>query len=255
MSTPPGTTDEYSRKHRAFEQDLTPPRRGREHPVRPAPKAPSKPLSERGQGTPITYSKGIGAVILACALMGAAVLVLAEFSTLYTVRAAGQSGAVQSTLAGTNNSYALIPVAVLAVILALVTYRGRAGRWVPATLILVGLIALLIGLLHDLPDAHRTGLLQASHQHFVNAASSPGLGMYLETLGAVLLIVAGGLGLLFPASRCDGRGRREASGLRSRPESGRPPYHLERSQRWRSWLLRTLPRRSPPRTSAQMGTA
>ena len=197
MSTPPGTTDEYSRKHQAFEQDLTPRRPGREHPVKAAPKAPSKPLSERGQGTPIAYSRGIGAVILACALIGAAVLVLAEFSTLYTVRAAGQSGAVQSTLAGTNNSYGLIPIAVLAVVLGLVTYRGRAGRWVPATLILVGVIALLIGLLHDLPDAHRTGLLQANHQHFVNAASSPSLGMYLETLGAVLLMVAGGLGLLF----------------------------------------------------------
>ena len=51
---------------------------------------------------------------------------------------------------------------------------------------LLGVIALLIALLGDLPDAQASGIVLRAG-HYDAASSSPGLGIYLETLGAVLL--------------------------------------------------------------------
>jgi D-arabinose 1-dehydrogenase-like Zn-dependent alcohol dehydrogenase len=49
----------------------------------------------------------------------------------------------------------------------------------------LGLVALAIALLHDLPDTHVIGL--ASHNS-VEATTTAKAGLYMETLGAVLLI-------------------------------------------------------------------
>ena len=60
----------------------------------------------------------------------------------------------------------------------------------------LGLIALVIALVGDLPDARASGLVGSSATRFLEARSSPAVGLYLETLGAVLLLLASGLGLL-----------------------------------------------------------
>ena len=217
MSPPSGTRNEYSRKGRGPKRDSE----GNPSPDsgltgatddggdatpdgdRSAPRRRASPgrtfktdVVDR-LGRPLTYSRGLRIATLTCTLLGAAILLAAEFSTLSTVRAEGHAGIIQSTTAGADNSYALIPLAVLAVVLGVVAFADGAGRWVVGALMLAGVIALLIGLLHDLPAAHRTGFVGSFHTHLTSAASSPGAGMYMETLGAVLLIVAGGLGLLF----------------------------------------------------------
>jgi hypothetical protein len=137
-------------------------------------------------------------------VLGAALLVLAEFVMLYSVRAEGHSGAIQTIQGGSNNSYAMIPIAVLGVVLAVAAVRG-GGRPALAALGLVGLVGLLIALVGDLPSSHRTGPIQMAH-HLLLGASSPSTGMYLETVGAVILIATAGLGLLL-AEPAGGAGR------------------------------------------------
>ncbi len=62
----------------------------------------------------------------------------------------------------------------------------------------------MIALLVDLPDAHRTGLITAGGRFAVGRAT-PGLGFYLETLGAALLLIVSGLGLLAGSRRAPAR--------------------------------------------------
>ena len=54
---------------------------------------------------------------------------------------------------------------------------------------LLGVIALLIALLGDLPDAQASGLIGSSATHYTTANSSPSAGMYMESAGAVVLII------------------------------------------------------------------
>ncbi len=129
-------------------------------------------------------------------LASALVLVIAEFMTLYAVRVIRGSASVPPVAAGTENHYALIPIALLALVLVVAAIR-LGDRWALVAVAVLGLIALLIGLLHDLPDARRTGLVGSLHTGWVRGASSPKVGMYMETLGAVLLMLTAGLGLLF----------------------------------------------------------
>jgi hypothetical protein len=137
------------------------------------------------------------------AAAGAVLLVVAEFTTLYGVHVASRSAPIQVISGGSNNSYAMIPIAILAVFLALAGIGG-GGRWALGALALVGVVALLISLVGDLPGAHQSNHLIRFGGKFVLGGSKPSAGMYIETMGAVLLVVAAGLGLLFgepPASR------------------------------------------------------
>jgi hypothetical protein len=141
---------------------------------------------------------------LLIALPAAGLLVACEFLRLYSVQLITSTSPTQNVSAGSHNAYALIPVAVLGTLLALGPIRSggpasaRAGC---AALAALGVLALLIALLGDLPDAHSHGLTR----HYVLAASTPGPAIYLETLGAVLLLAAGGVGLLQAGRRKDAR--------------------------------------------------
>jgi hypothetical protein len=165
-----------------------------------------------GQGPPDPPSRrtrpSLGAAgVLAVAAFGALLLVIAEFTTLFVVRSAtaSASGTVASQSTGSHNSYALIPVALLALLLA-VSGRRAAARAPWAAIAALGLLALLIALIGDLPDSHSAGLVGSATTHFTNAVSTPSAGLYLETLGAVALLIAGGLGVLLRS----GTGRPEA---------------------------------------------
>jgi hypothetical protein len=72
-----------------------------------------------------------------------------------------------------------------------------AGRL--AALVALGVATLLIALIGDLPDAHSSGLVGSSANGYVQATSSPSAGLYMETFGAIILILAGGIGLLMSA--------------------------------------------------------
>ena len=131
-------------------------------------------------------------MILAGALLGALLMIVAEFTTLYQVHLATSSEPIKSVSGGSNHSYAMIPLAIVAAALAVAVVRTGSR---PALLAIgvLGVVALLIGLLIDLHDAQASGI---ATRQFVLASSTPSAGLYMETLGAVLLIATCGLGFL-----------------------------------------------------------
>src|SRR5437588_139012 len=110
-------------------------------------------------------------------------LLVAEFTALYQVHTAASSAPVRTVGTGHNDSYALVPLAILAAVLGIGVFRA-GSRPALVAIGLVGLVALLIALLGDLPDADATGLVGSAATHFISASSTPSGGLYLETLGA-----------------------------------------------------------------------
>ncbi len=127
--------------------------------------------------------------ILAVALVGALLMIAAELTPLFTVHVAGTTTPVRTVTTGSHHAHALLPLAALAALLSFVCWReeSRAGALAIGVL---GVIALLIALIGDLSDASATGVIRSSAARYLAASSTPGPGMYLETLGAVLLVIA-----------------------------------------------------------------
>lgn len=209
MNEPPEANTQYSRGSGAIRR---PPAGRRWAGSEPASGA-SAPASDPGPGAGAAAARGsdlrsVGAVgpaaVLAAGAIGALLLVVSQFTSLYDVHVASSPTPVKSIGAGSNHAYAMIPIALAAA--ALLYGVGRdASRPAALALAALGIIALAIALIGDLPDAHASGLvdagatLGASGTHFVEASSTPGAGLYMETLGAVLLLVSGGLGFLLRA--------------------------------------------------------
>jgi hypothetical protein len=149
------------------------------------------------EGASAVFTAAPVAVLLG-GLLGALLLLVAELTTLYDVNTAASAGPIKSVGTGSHHAYALVPIALLAMVLIYGAWRQHSR---PALLAIgvLGVIALLIALLGDLPDAHTSGLIGNSSR-YINASSTPKAGLYLETLGAGLLIVCSGIGLLLGGS-------------------------------------------------------
>jgi hypothetical protein len=156
-------------------------------------------MSATHPGADIEYSRAQGpsgafAAVLASALLGALLLVVAQFTTLYEVHIASAPGPIKSVGTGSNHAYSLVPIALLAALLAYVAFRQRS-RPALVALGLLGVVALVLTLAVDLPDAQKTGeVLRGGH--YIQASSTPSAGLYMETLGSVALLIACGVGLL-----------------------------------------------------------
>ncbi|MDQ6776015.1 MAG: hypothetical protein M3071_07305 [Actinomycetota bacterium] len=129
--------------------------------------------------------------LLAGALIGGLLLLVAEFTPLYDQDSAASRIPLHTIHTGSHHAYALIPVALLAISLTVGAAR-TASR--PALLALgaLGVVAALVAVLGDLPDATASGFVTG----FIKAKDVPQIGLYLETLGAALLVVAGGAGFV-----------------------------------------------------------
>jgi hypothetical protein len=160
-----------------------------------------------GSGKPFRRSRGSGReprtgppIPIARALLiggaaGSALLVVAEFTPLLHVHSSAGRGVIETVSTGSHNSYALLPVGALAALFTFVIWRTGSRLALLATGCL-GLLALLIALLGDLPDARASGLIGHVATGFAIARATPGTGFYLETLGAIVLLVVAGGGLL-----------------------------------------------------------
>jgi hypothetical protein len=150
------------------------------------------------------YSRGMGAVsgarpatgavragLIGAAVAGALCLTAATFATVIEIRVGATTRlAGQDTLLSgwDRHGPALLLLGAFALVLVVVALRGSRAAWL--ALAVVGLVAVLIALLGDVPDLHATGFIGEVYD---DAAAGPGIGFYLETLGGVLLLVAGGL--------------------------------------------------------------
>lgn len=188
-ATPPEAKTEYSRAPEGFEGASAGPgdrdsravaRRSRARKRRPASAGDRVPALIRG-------------AILIGGLLGALLLLVAEFTTLFTVSTS--AGPVSSVSTGSHHTYALVPIAALVVVLSFAVYAAVSR---PALLAigLLAVIALLIALLGDLPDAQASGLVGGGAQHYVAASASPSAGLYMETLGGVVLLITSVCGFL-----------------------------------------------------------
>jgi hypothetical protein len=212
MSAPPEAHSEYSRGSEAFRRLTRPRRRGALGPAQPG-------YVDRPAGT--------GAVVIV-AVLGALLVLVAQFIALYHVRVATTSIPIKTVGTGGNHGWAPVPIALVALALAAAVHR-YGNRTALLGLAVLGVATLLIALLDDLPDAHSTGLVGSSASTFVQGAASPGVGLYMETLGAVLLLVSGGVGFLMlgqapPADATAGDATApDATASDARPRDAPPP--------------------------------
>jgi len=157
--------------------------------------------SGRPGGRTGTLDRGL----LGGGLTGAALLLVAEFTPLLKVHTSYSPAVIRTVQTGSHHSYALVPVALAAVFLILAVWRTHSR---PALLAIgvLGVLSLLIALVGDLPDAQATGLVGSATTRFATASATPSIGLYLETLGGVVLLITAAAGLLLAAP---GRGAAE----------------------------------------------
>lgn len=130
---------------------------------------------------------------LACA-GAAAVLGASELMTTFQFTPPGGEALEVSqnvTEAADRHNYALLVLAVFALValmIALYTGSELAAYAVAAA----GVLALLIFLIVDLPDANKIGTIDDARSSFIDAKAEPQPGFWLELIGALLLAVCGG---------------------------------------------------------------
>jgi hypothetical protein len=180
MSAPPEAETEYSRGSAVLRGVQARRRRGSQ-PARP----------ERS---------GASSAALAAVLLGALLVLVSQFTPLYDVHPLTSSTALRAVGTGANHAYAPVPLALLAVCLALAVLLSGSRLALLGVLVL-GVATLGIALLGDLPGVHANGLVGSSASQYVEATSTASAGLYMETLGAVLLMIGGGVGLLMSAGR------------------------------------------------------
>ncbi len=163
---------------------------------------PSRRAISGPAGPSSRLSRPVALALLAAGVAGALLLVAAEFAPLLSVRTSVLGAPATTVTTSAHDSWALIPLALLALFLSAGAWR-TGSRLGLLALGVVGLTTVLIALLGDLPDAQATGLVGSASARYAVAASSPAAGFYLETLGAVLLIIAAGTGLLLSAGSRD----------------------------------------------------
>jgi hypothetical protein len=130
-------------------------------------------------------------LLLGLMLVGAVLLIVAEFLPLYEIRAvtAVPAGGHKST--GAHHGYALGVIGLAIIPMAWGAVRGGSRPAAIAALVLAA-IALLVALAIDLPDLNETGLIGRTYDQ---AEARPRVGFFVETLGATLALL-GAVGTL-----------------------------------------------------------
>jgi hypothetical protein len=153
---------------------------------------------------PSKLPAAISLAILVGGLVGALLLLVAEFTPLYAEDSAASRITLSTEQTGAHHAYALIPIALLAIVLTVGASR-TASRPALLALVVLGIVAVVIALAVDLPDAQASGIVShhvsPTQLGFAQAKNAPRLGLYLETLGAAMLVITGGAGLLLTGSR------------------------------------------------------
>lgn len=128
--------------------------------------------------------------LLPYAIFAAAALLFAsELMTMFEFTPPGAEPlADQSAI--DRHHYAQIILAIFAVISMLIAIGGGSKPWASAVAV-CGIIALLIFLIGDLPDANAIGTLDDPRQNLFEAEAVPQGGFWLELVGALGLAVSG----------------------------------------------------------------
>jgi hypothetical protein len=179
VSVPPEANAEYSRGSEPFGRMLVRGERPR-----------SAPVPEPREGRSVAT-----AVVVLAVVVGAVLIIVSQFTALYHVHVPTSVAPAKTVGTGGNHAWAPIPLALLAIVLAYAAYR-YGNRLALLAIALLGIVTLAIALLGDLPDVHATGLIGSGASQYVEGTASPSAGLYMETLGAIVLLVSGGVGFL-----------------------------------------------------------
>lgn len=120
----------------------------------------------------------------ALALIGCVLLIVAEFTTLTAIKIITvERGSITG---GEHHLYALLVIGLGAAFMA---WGATVGRSQPAAwaLLALAVAALAIVLIADLPRVNEEGLIGRTYEA---ARAEPRIGFYLESLGAVVLLLA-----------------------------------------------------------------
>lgn len=128
--------------------------------------------------------------LFALALVACVLLVVAEFLDLNSIRIITVTE--EGIGVGSNHGYALLIIAVAAAVMAFGAFRG--SRPAGVALAILGIAALAIVLLVDLPEVDEEGLYGRDYERAEAQAES---GFYVETAGAILLLFTGVLTAVF----------------------------------------------------------
>jgi hypothetical protein len=125
---------------------------------------------------------------LAC-VASAAVLIASEFTTTFEFTPPGAEALAEQSAADRHH-YAPVVLAVFAVV-ALVIAVANGSKPAATAVAACGVIALLIFLLVDVPDAGNVGTLDDARQTFATAEAVPKEGFWLQLIGALGLAISG----------------------------------------------------------------
>lgn len=132
------------------------------------------------------------------ALVGVALLVVAEFTTVFEVTVGSLEVVRRSATGGENHGYALLVIAAVAAAMALLA--GHGARAPAVALVALAAVVLAIALVVDLPDTRSSGALPESLA-YEDTRARAGAALALEIAAAVLLAAGG---LLASAARSAG---------------------------------------------------
>lgn len=139
-------------------------------------------------------------------ILSAAVLFASELMAMFEFTPPGAEP-LSEQLSRDRHGNAMFVISVFAIILTLATVLAGSR---PAALgvAVMGVIALLVFLVIDLPDAGQIGTLDDARQSFIDAEAVPRSGFWLEMLGALGLALSGGaLATMTPEQLASLRGR------------------------------------------------
>ena len=166
-------------------------------------------------------------LVLACA--GAAgMLAASQFMNIFELTPPG--GEAQAAVdAADQHGYATVVLAAFALLLIAIgiATRGQPISEVAAAAVAVcGVVALLIFLIGDLPDANKIGTLDDANESFIDAKAEPQAGFWLELVGALVLTVCGAALATLRPERPDsspGQGRASIFGERRKAHADEAP--------------------------------
>jgi hypothetical protein len=139
-------------------------------------------------------------LLCAAGVVGGALLIAADLSTLYQVKVIT---VVERTRSGhAQHDWALLVLGVAAIAMSVAAAAG--SRPATVALLALGVTALIVGPLGDSHDVHSAGVVA---NLFEDATAAPRSGYRLETVGAILVLAAGAC-LLALALPWTARGRR-----------------------------------------------
>jgi hypothetical protein len=136
------------------------------------------------------HPRALRGVLAALGLAGAVLLVISEFSTVTHVKAITVVLPNSERTGFDQNSGAMLILGLLAVPMLVGAALGPS-RPAMVAVAAIGVIALLIALLGDLPDVTKTGTI--FRERYEDATAQAQIGFTFEWLGAVLLILSAGL--------------------------------------------------------------